>query len=170
MSSLKGNLDINDDRALEAGQCLDEFIRNINSHITGACMIPIKLPKKEVIQIVSRAKEWFYKKYEDSVQENYYVVDKANFNTAAFKSSRKIELPGPRPDGSGRIFSVTSLNVAGEQMIGLSGKRGFVRDNAGGEPIAKVPRLSDFVTSHKVPAAKMAPKAKDGTPDDDSGE
>jgi hypothetical protein len=126
MSSLKGNLDINDDRALEAGQCLDEFIRNINSHITGACMIPIKLPKKEVIQIVSRAKEWFYKKYEDSVQENYYVVDKANFNTAAFKSSRKIELPGPRPDGSGRIFSVTSLNVAGEQMIGLSGKRGFV--------------------------------------------
>jgi hypothetical protein len=126
MSSLKGNLDINDDRALEAGQCLDEFIRNINSHITGACMIPIKLPKKEVIQIVSRAKEWFYKKYEDSVQENYYVVDKANFNTSAFKSSRKIELPGPRPDGSGRIFSITSLNVAGEQMIGLSGKRGFV--------------------------------------------
>jgi hypothetical protein len=126
MSSLKGNLDINDDRALEAGQCLDEFIRNINSHITGACMIPIKLPKKEVIQIVSRAKEWFYKKYEDSVQENYYVVDKANFDTSAFKSSRKIELPGPRPDGSGRIFSITSLNVAGEQMIGLSGKRGFV--------------------------------------------
>ena len=126
MSNFKGNLDINDDRALEAGQCLDEFIRNINSHITGACMIPIKLPKKEVIQIVSRAKEWFYKKYEDSVQENYYVVDKANFNTSAFRSSRKIELPGPRPDGSGRIFSITSLNVAGEQMIGLSGKRGFV--------------------------------------------
>jgi len=126
MSSLNGNLDINDDGALEAGQCLDEFIRNINSHITGACMIPIKLPKKEVIQIVERAKEWFYKKYEDSVQENYYVIDKANFNTVGFTNARKIQLPGKRPDGSGRIFSVNNLSVAGEQMIGLSGKRGFV--------------------------------------------
>lgn len=120
------NLDINDDGALEAGQCLDEFIRQINSHITGACMIPMKLPKKEVIQIVKRAKEWFYKKYEDSVQENYYVIDKANFETTQYKKSKTIELPGARTDGSGRIFSVNNLAVAGEQMVGLSGKRGFI--------------------------------------------
>ena len=55
MSSTNGNLDINDDGALQAGQCMDDFIRNINSHITGACMIPIKLPKKEVIQIMPRS-------------------------------------------------------------------------------------------------------------------
>lgn len=45
------------------------------------------------------------------------------------------------------------------------GKKGFVRDNQGGEPIAKIPRLSDFVVSHKVPSSFAAPKAKDGTSD-----
>ena len=126
MSSTNGNQDINDDGALEAGHCMDELVREINSHITGACMIPIKLPKKETIAIINRAKQWFYKKYEDSVQTNYYIIDKANWTSAQFKQHRKIELPGPRPDGSGRIFSVNNLAVAGEQMIGLSGKLGFV--------------------------------------------
>lgn len=124
--SSTNNLDINDDLALEAGRCLDEFIRKINSHITGACMIPIKLPKKEVIEIVKRAKEWFYKKYEDSVQANYYVIDKRNFNSNSYKNSRQIELPTERPNGAGRIFSVNGLFVAGDQMIGISGKKGFV--------------------------------------------
>jgi hypothetical protein len=119
------NLDINDDLALESGRCLDDFVRRINSHITGACMIPIKLPKKEVIEIVKRAKEWFYKKYEDSVQANYYIIDKKNFDTPSFKSSRTIELPSARPDGSGRIYSVNGLAVAGQQMVSLSGKKGF---------------------------------------------
>lgn len=116
------NKDIMDDGALEAGQCMDEFIRNINSHITGACMIPIKLPKKEVINIVKRAKEWFYKNYEDSVQANYYVIDKSNYNTDYFKKSRMMILPGQRPDGSGRIFSVNNLIVAGENIAGSRGK------------------------------------------------
>ena len=49
-----------------------------------------------------------------------------------------------------------------------SGKKGFVKDNQGGEPIAKIPRLSDFITSHKVPSARAAPKAKDGTKEDNS--
>ena len=124
--SSSDNLDINDDGALEAGRCLDNLVRDINSHITGACMIPIKLPKKETVKIIQRAKQWFYKKYEDSVMTNYYVIDKQNFDTGSFKNGRKIELPGPRPDGSGRIFSVANLAVAGEQMIGLSGKYGFV--------------------------------------------
>jgi len=126
MSSNNGNQDINDDGVLEAGHCMDELVREINSHITGACMIPLKLPKKEVIAIIKRSKNWFYKKYEDSVASNYYVIDKKNFESNSFKSSRGIELPGQRPDGSGRIFSVNSLAVMGEQMVGFSGKYGFV--------------------------------------------
>jgi hypothetical protein len=123
--SSNNNLDINDDLALEAGRCLDEFVRKINSHITGACMIPIKLPKTETINIIKRAKEWFYKKYEDSVQANYYVIDKKNFTTDTYKATRQISLPAERPNGSGRIFSVNNLSVAGDQMVGISGKRGF---------------------------------------------
>jgi len=126
MSNINGNQDINDDGALEAGRCMDEFVREINSHITSACMIPLKLPKKEVIAIVHRAKEWIYKKYEDSVSANYYVIDKKIFDSQEFINSRGIELPGKRPDGSGRIFSINSLSVAGDQLVGFSGKSGFV--------------------------------------------
>ena len=50
------------------------------------------------------------------------------------------------------------------------GKKGFVRDNQGGEPTSKIPQLSDFVLSHKMRSARIAPKAKDGTPDDLSDE
>lgn len=46
------------------------------------------------------------------------------------------------------------------------GKKGFVRDNQGGEPTSKIPRLSDFVTSHKRHHAFASPKAKDGTPNE----
>ena len=119
-------LDINDEGALETGQCLDELIRKINSELTGGCMIPIKLPKKESIRIIETAKDWFYKHYEDSVQENYYVIDKGVYSSDSYKKTKTFELPGPKADGSGRIFSVNNLSVAGEQMIGLSGKSGFV--------------------------------------------
>jgi len=119
-------LDINDEGALEAGQCMDELIRKVNSELTGGCMIPIKLPKKESIRIIETAKEWFYKHYEDSVQENYYVIDKSVISSETYKKTKSFELPGSRPDGTGRIFSVNNLSVAGEQMIGLSGKTGFV--------------------------------------------
>lgn len=119
-------LDINEEGALEAGKCMDELIRKVNSELTGGCMIPIRLPKKESIQIIENAKQWFYKNYEDALQENYYVIDKSFIKTENYKKTKSIELPGPRPDGSGRIFSVNNLSVAGEQIIGISGKVGFI--------------------------------------------
>jgi len=117
---------INNIGSTEAGQCIDELIRKVNSYVTGACMIPMKLPKSEMINIVERAKEWFYKHYEDSVQTNYLVIGKDFTSTDEFKKNRAIQLPGPRGDGSGRIFSVNSVQVAGENMIGISGKTGFI--------------------------------------------
>ena len=85
-------LDINNEGALEAGQCMDELIRKINSEITGGCMIPIKLPKKESIRIIDTAKEWFYKHYEDSVQENYYAIDKSVISSPSYQKTKSFEL------------------------------------------------------------------------------
>lgn len=119
-------ININQQGAEKSGRCLDKLIDMVNSEITGACMIPLKLPKKEMINIVTRAKEWFYKNYETSVHMNYYVIPKHVFHTETFTKYRYIELPAERPDGSGRIFSVTNVAVAGEQMVGLSGKSGFI--------------------------------------------
>lgn len=110
--------DIANDGVYESGKCLDQFIKDINSHITGACMIPMKLPKKEVVNIIERAKEWFYKHYEDSVMENYYIIDHRMFNNPHFKKSRRITLPDKMGNGSGRIYSVNKVAVSGEQIVG----------------------------------------------------
>ena len=72
---------INDIKTAEAGRCLDQLISNVNSELTSACMIPLTIPKKEMVRIVTEAKKWFYKNYEDSVQEGYYVVPTEAFRT-----------------------------------------------------------------------------------------
>jgi hypothetical protein len=86
--------------------CLNEFLDEIGNEITGACMVPVNLPKKEIINIINRAKKWFYKRYEDSVRENYYHVPKEVFDTQYFKEHRTLTLPGAKEDGSGRVYSV----------------------------------------------------------------
>jgi len=118
---------INNLDTAEASRCMDQLIANVNSELTSACMVPITIPKKEMVRIVTEAKKWFYKNYEDSVIEGYYVVPTSAFNTDLFKASREIPLPGPRPDGSGTVISVNDLVQAGEMMIG-AGNNGFSMD------------------------------------------
>lgn len=86
--------------------CLNEFLDEIGNEITGACMVPVNLPKKEIINIINRAKKWFYKKYEDSVRENYYHIPKEIFTTEYFKKHRTLTLPEANEDGSGRVYSI----------------------------------------------------------------
>jgi hypothetical protein len=118
---------INDELAASAGRCLDQLVSNVNSELTSACMIPITIPKKEMVRIITEAKKWFYKNYEDSVQESYYVIPRSSFNSDLFKAKREIPLPGPRPDGAGSIISVNELTQAGEFLLG-SGNNGFSLD------------------------------------------
>jgi hypothetical protein len=86
--------------------CLNEFLDEIGDEITGACMVPVNLPKKEIINIIKRAKKWFYKKYEDSVRENYYHIPKSVFQSEYFKKHRTLTLPDASEDGSGRVYSI----------------------------------------------------------------
>lgn len=118
---------INDELAANAGRCMDKLISNVNSEITAACMVPITIPKKEMVRIVTEAKKWFYKNYEDSVREAYYVVPTAAFNTDLFKSSRQIPLPTAKADGSGNVISINDFLQAGEMLIG-AGNNGFSMD------------------------------------------
>lgn len=86
--------------------CLNSFLEEIADEITGACMLPVNLPQKEVINIIKRAKKWMYKKYEDSVRENYYHIPFETFNSAYFIDNRVLNLPAPGIDGGGGVFSV----------------------------------------------------------------
>lgn len=89
--------------------CQDLFLDEIADELTGACMIPVNLPKKEVLNIIKRAVKWFYKNYEYSVKENYYHIPNSVFSTDYFKSHRALHLPQATSDGSGMVFSVYGL-------------------------------------------------------------
>lgn len=89
--------------------CLNLFLDEVADDITGACMVPINLPQKEIINIIKRAKKWFYKKYEYSVKENFYHIPGVVFSTDYFKTHRALNLPGPGLDGGGGVYSVYGL-------------------------------------------------------------
>lgn len=89
--------------------CLNAFLDEIGDEITGACMVPVNLPQREILNIIKRAKKWFYKKYEYSVTENFYHIPKDVFSSEYFKNHRALHLPGAREDGSGEVYSVFGL-------------------------------------------------------------
>lgn len=102
--------------------CLNAFLEEIGDDITGACMIPIQLPQKEIINIIKRAKKWFYKKYEYSVKENYYHIPHSVFETDYFKATRTLTLPGPDPiNGGGEVYSVFGLYDLASGFNGVGG-------------------------------------------------
>tara|TARA_R110002096_G_scaffold287175_3_gene480849 strand:- start:2630 stop:3457 length:828 start_codon:yes stop_codon:yes gene_type:complete len=92
-------------------ECYNNFMKELGDDVTGSCMIPMNLPLKQVKNIVKRAKGWFYKNYEDSVKENFFVIPKATFSTPYFKSSRIINLPTMDViTGGGEVYSIFGVN------------------------------------------------------------
>ena len=89
-----------------ASDCLDAFIDEIGSEITGACMVPLNLPKEEIKNIIKRAVKWFRKNYEYAVRENYIHIPHNVFGTQSFKNSRTLHFPKESVDGSGEVFSI----------------------------------------------------------------
>jgi hypothetical protein len=99
--------------------CLNELINEINDELTIACQIPFTVPKKQLMRIVDRAKQYFYKIYEDSVEEMYIglprgAVQKASFTTGITSNSDELSEANltntrgiiPMPD---RVWSVNNV-------------------------------------------------------------
>jgi hypothetical protein len=63
----------------EQNKCLEDLIQEINDELTIACQIPFTVPKKELARIINRAKGYFYKIYEDSVEEMYLALPRTAF-------------------------------------------------------------------------------------------
>ena len=114
MSEIRqGNLnDLSTERDFGAS-CLNAFLTELGDDLTGACMVPVNLPQREIMNIVKRAKKWFYKNYEDAVRENYFVVPTSVFDSDYFKNHRSLNLPNASADGSGSVFSVFGVYDTG---------------------------------------------------------
>ena len=72
----------------EEAACLDELIKLINDDLTIACQIPFTVPKKEINNIIQRAKKYFYKIYEDSVEQMYIALPAGALQVPAFKQAQ----------------------------------------------------------------------------------
>lgn len=72
----------------------DEFIAEIQQELTVACALPFSVPVPELLRLIKYSAKWFYKKYENSVQERYYIIPKENFkDIPTFKQFGTIKLP-----------------------------------------------------------------------------
>ena len=69
----------------EEAACLDALIKEINDDLTIACQLPFTVPKKELAHIIQRAKGYFYKIYEDSVEQMYIALPAGALAKADFK-------------------------------------------------------------------------------------
>lgn len=102
-----------------ATDCFNTFVNEIADDVTGSCMIPMSLPKKEVQNIVKNAKKWFYKNYEYSVKENFMVLPVALFSSNQFINKRAFTLPGPDPiTGGNEVYSVYGVFETGSRWGG----------------------------------------------------
>ena len=99
--------------------CFNDFVNELADEITGSCMIPMNLPKQEVQNIVKRAKKWFYKNYEYSMRENFFVLPIELFTTEHFKKTRSFTLPGMDViTGGNEVYSVYGLFEVGAHWGG----------------------------------------------------
>jgi hypothetical protein len=97
--------------------CANDFLNYLADDITGSCMIPMNLPKKEVYNIVQRAKKWFYKNYEYSMKESFYILPLPLFKTEYFKRTRSFTLPKEDAlTGGGEVYSVYGVNMVGSRF------------------------------------------------------
>ena len=68
----------------EEAACLDALIKEINDDLTIACQLPFTVPKKELAHIIQRAKGYFNKIYEDSVEQMYIALPAGALSKQAF--------------------------------------------------------------------------------------
>jgi len=87
----------------------DEFIALVQQELSVACALPFTVPPAEIQRIVKLSADWFYKKYEDAVEERYYIIPKTMFQTDQFKRERTVTMPDC-------IFSIWQLKKLKEDF------------------------------------------------------
>jgi hypothetical protein len=86
-----------------------EFISTVQQEISVACALPFTVPVKEIERIIKYSADWFYKKYEDAVEERYYFIPKELFQSEQFKRDRTVTMPDC-------VFSIFSLKKLKEDL------------------------------------------------------
>ena len=100
---------------------MEEFIGLIQQEISVACALPFSVPVKEIERIIKISSDWFYKKYEDSVEERFLVIPMSAFKTEEFRRFRTVTVP----DCVFSIFSVKKLKEDFGRRMSFDGTADF---------------------------------------------
>ncbi len=72
----------------------DEFYDSLNTAITVGCQLPFSIPEVAMDNIVKYAAEWFYRNWDDAVDNIYLSIPKEVWkNNEEFRKTRKLTLP-----------------------------------------------------------------------------
>lgn len=99
----------------------DEFIANIQQELSVSCALPFTVPVPEIERIIKYSAEWFYKKYEDSVEERYYIIPTTLFQTDQYKRDRTVTMP----DCVFSIFQLKKLKEDFARSMSFDGTADF---------------------------------------------
>jgi hypothetical protein len=81
----------------------EEFYKDLGDAISQGCSLPFNIPQKSLDIIVKYAKEWFYRNWEDALENVYILLPREQWiNDKNFKDNRGIVLPSC-------IYSVNSV-------------------------------------------------------------
>lgn len=78
---------IADCKDFAAQECLTDFINSVSQEISVSCAIPFSVPSQSIAQIVKNTKEYFYRNYEDCIEDQYLAVPKKYLQNSNFKKS-----------------------------------------------------------------------------------
>ena len=99
----------------------EEFISLVQQELSVACALPFSVPVKEIERIINYSADRFYKKYEDAVEERYYIIPKSAFTTQEYRVARTI----PMPDCVFSIFAFKKLKEDFGQLTSFDGTADF---------------------------------------------
>ena len=72
----------------------DEFYTSLSTAITVGCTLPFDIPTKALDITVKNALSWFYRNWDDALQNVFIMIPKEVWaNDAEFKKSRGFNLP-----------------------------------------------------------------------------
>lgn len=101
-----------------------ELIKYVEEELSLSCALSINLPAKNINRIIEQSLKWFYEKYEDAVENSFYIIPAQVFSTPEFRKHRSIIFPNCtvsvhdfRESGSG------SFNISGTMDKDFSGNK-----------------------------------------------
>jgi hypothetical protein len=104
---------------------LAQLAMTVSAELTSSCVLPVTTPPKEIERIIHQSEKWFFKNYQDAVEERLMVIPIRYFQTPQFKQNRQFTLDdcvialvdAPREMKGGGLFLTFDKDISDDRFI-----------------------------------------------------